>query len=86
MREIKKMSSIQSMSGKQIQNLSGEKPQKYPPTSSSSSSNRKGSEQIKSKQKRIAEKAYKGFDILAKLLSNLYKAFINVHIADINRK
>lgn len=85
MREIKKMSSIQSMSGKQIQNLSGEKPQKYPPTSSSSS-NRKGSEQIKSKQKKIAEKAYKGFDILAKLLSNLYKAFINVHIADINRK
>lgn len=85
MREIKKMSSIQSMSGKQIQNLSGEKPQKYPPTSSLSS-NRKGSEQIKSKQKKIAEKAYKGFDILAKLLSNLYKAFINVHIADINRK
>lgn len=43
-------------------------------------------EEVKCREKKIAEKAYKGFDILAKLLSTLYKQFITIHLSDIGKK
>jgi hypothetical protein len=42
-------------------------------------------EGVKNREKKIAEKAFKGFDIVSKLTSTLYKEFIGAHVADIGK-
>ena len=40
---------------------------------------------IRSREKKIAEKALKGFDILSALLVIIYKQFINLHVAELTK-
>lgn len=44
---------------------------------------KKNSNELLAKDGKIAEKAYKGFDILAKSLTKLYKEFISVYVSDL---
>lgn len=64
---------------KEIKKLSSGKPQ------ASFSKVAPSSEDNKAREKRIAEKAYRGFDILSKQLHPLYKEFLGIHMRDIEK-